>query len=196
MVNKHGTRAWVNNFVSRNVSVVNLQTDQVIDTIRYAALPSPGSPEEIVAVGAEMFFGSRGNFDRPAGTTVSTSERLSSDGWQSCASCHFKGLTDSVVWAFGTGPRKSLPLNASFNPNNRNQQKILNYSAVNDEVEDFDAQHPQRLGPRRARGRALACSDPAARSAGDEHIRSEPRPDHRRQRQHQYAAVRSSTRSR
>ncbi len=161
VVNKQGTRAWVNNFVSRNVSKVNLQTDQVIDTIRYAALPSPGSPEEIVAVGAEMFFGSRGNFDRPAGTTVSTSERLSSDAWQSCASCHFKGLTDSVVWAFGTGPRKSLPLNASFNPNNRNQQKILNYSAVNDEVEDFSLNIRNVSGPG-ALAAAVACSDPAA----------------------------------
>ena len=46
-----------------------------------------------------MFFSSRGHFDRPAATTVSTDERLSSEGWQSCASCHFKGLTDGVIWA-------------------------------------------------------------------------------------------------
>jgi len=157
VVNRRGTRAWVNNFVSRNVSVVNLQTDQVIRTIRYAALPAPGSPEEVVAVGAEMFFGSRGFFN-PAGNT-SRSERLSSDGWQSCSSCHFKGLTDSVVWSFGTGPRKSLPLNASFNPNDRNQQKIFNYSAVNDEVEDFDLNTRNVSGPG-ALAAAQACSAP------------------------------------
>jgi YVTN family beta-propeller protein len=161
VVNKQGTRAWVNNFVSRNVTKVNLQNDTVIGTTRYAALPAPGSMDEIVAVGAEMFFGSRGNFDRPAGTTVSTSERLSSDAWQSCSSCHFKGLTDSVVWAFGTGPRKSLPLNASFNPNDRNQQKILNYSAVNDEIEDFSINIRNVSGPGPLAA-AVECSDPAA----------------------------------
>jgi YVTN family beta-propeller protein len=160
VVNKQGTRAWVNNFVSRNVTRVNLQTDQVIGTTRYAALPTPGSAEEIVAVGAEMFFSSRGNFDRPAGTTVSTSERLSSDAWQSCASCHFKGLTDSVVWSFGTGPRKSLPLNASFNPSARTQQKILNYSAVNDEIEDFSLNIRNVSGPG-ALAAPVPCSDPA-----------------------------------
>jgi YVTN family beta-propeller protein len=157
VVNRQGTRAWVNNFVSRNVTKVNLQNDTVIGTIRYAALPPPGSQEEIVAVGAEMFFGSRGVFN-PAGNTA-TSERLSSEGWQSCASCHFKGLTDSVVWSFGTGPRKSLPLNASFNPNDRNQQKILNYSAVNDEVEDFDINIRNVSGPGPLAA-ALACSAP------------------------------------
>jgi YVTN family beta-propeller protein len=159
VVNRQGTRAWVNNFVSRNVTKVNLQNDTVIGTTRYAALPAPGSQEEVVAVGAEMFFSSRGNFDRPAGTTASTSERLSSDAWQSCSSCHFKGLTDSVVWAFGTGPRKSLPLNASFNPNDRNQQKILNYSAVNDEIEDFDINTRNVSGPG-ALAAAMPCSDP------------------------------------
>jgi YVTN family beta-propeller protein len=164
VVNRRGTKAWVNNFVSRNISVVNLQNDQVIRTIRYAALPAAGSTEEIVAVGAEMFFGSRGNFNRPAGTTVSTSERLSSEGWQSCASCHFKGLTDSVVWAFGTGPRKSLPLNASFNPSDRNQQKILNYSAVNDEVEDFELNIRNVSGPGPLAA-ATACSDPVPPAA-------------------------------
>jgi YVTN family beta-propeller protein len=154
-VNRRGSRAWVYNFVSRNISVVNLRTDAVIRTIRHAALPAPGSQEEVVAVGAEMFFGSRGFFN-PAGNT-SRSERLSSEGWQSCSSCHFEGLTDSVVWAFGTGPRKSLPLNASFNPNDRSQQKIFNYSAVNDEVEDFDLNTRNVSGPG-----ALAAPQPCS----------------------------------
>src|SRR4051812_729117 len=38
VINKAGTRAYVNNFVSRNVSVVNLQTDQVIRVIKTAPL--------------------------------------------------------------------------------------------------------------------------------------------------------------
>jgi DNA-binding beta-propeller fold protein YncE len=161
VVNRRGTRAWVYNFVSRNVSVVDLTNDQVIATIRYADLPAPGSQEEVVAVGAEMFFGSRGFFN-PAGNT-SRSERLSSEGWQSCSSCHFEGLTDSVVWAFGSGPRKSLPLNASFNPSNRDQQKIFNYSAVNDEVEDFDLNTRNVSGP----GPLVAAQPCSAAPPGD-----------------------------
>ena len=85
-------RAYVNNFVSGNVSVLNLANDTVIDTIRTSPLPAAGSPEEINRVGAEVFFSSRGHFNRPANATVSTDERLSSEGWQSCSSCHFKGL--------------------------------------------------------------------------------------------------------
>ena len=81
------------------------------------------------------------------GTTVSSSDRLSSEGWQNCASCHFEGLTDGVVWQFGAGPRKSVPLNATFNPHNRTEQRVLNYSAIFDEVEDFEANIRNVSGP-------------------------------------------------
>ena len=150
-INAAGTRAYVTNFVSRNVSVVDLRTDRVIRTIRTTRLPAPGSFEEVVAVGAEMFFSSRGNFNRPAGTTVSTTDRLSSEGWQSCSSCHFKGLTDGVVWSFPDGPRKSVPLNGTFDPHQpadrRFANRILNYTPVRDEVEDFELNIRNVSGP-------------------------------------------------
>jgi YVTN family beta-propeller protein len=148
-ITNDGRRAYVTNFVSRNVSVVDTNTDQVIRTIQTSAPPPAGSPAEVVAVGAEMFFSSRGNFNRPptANANVSTSERLSSEGWQSCSSCHFKGLTDGVIWEFGSGPRKSVPLNATFNPRNPQQQRILNYSGIFDEVEDFEANVRNVSGP-------------------------------------------------
>jgi YVTN family beta-propeller protein len=167
VINKKGTRAYVVNFVSRNVSVVDLTNDTVIAAIRTAPLPPPGSPEEVVSVGAEMFFSSRGNFNRPPNTVVSTNERLSSEGWQSCASCHFEGLTDAVVWEFGTGPRKSVPLNASFNPRNPNEQRVFNYSAIFDEVEDFEINVRNVSGPG-ALAAPLPCSaPPPAVSAND-----------------------------
>jgi hypothetical protein len=90
-------RAYVANFVSRNVSVVDLAADAVVATIVSAALPAPSSSSETNLVGAEMFFSSRGSFDPIAGFTNSLRNRLSSEGWQACASCHFKGLTDGVV---------------------------------------------------------------------------------------------------
>ena len=145
-INSTGTVAYVANFVSRNVSVVDLTTDSVIAVVPTSDLPAPGSQGETNLVGAEMFFSSRGNFDTIPGTN-SLRDRLSSEGWQSCASCHFKGLTDGVIWQFNAGPRKSVPLNSTFNPQNRNQQRLLNYSAIFDEVEDFEANIRNVSGP-------------------------------------------------
>jgi YVTN family beta-propeller protein len=145
-INSAGTRAYVANFVSRNVSVVDLTTDSVIAVVPTSDLPTPGSQGETNLVGAEMFFSSRGNFDSIPGTN-SLRDRLSSEGWQSCASCHFKGLTDGVIWQFAAGPRKSTPLNATFNPHKRTEQRLLNYSAIFDEVEDFEINIRNVSGP-------------------------------------------------
>jgi YVTN family beta-propeller protein len=153
-ITSDGGRAYVANFVSRNVSVVNLLNDSVEAVVSTSNLPAPGSQGETNLVGAEMFFSSRGNFDQIPGTN-SLRDRLSSEGWQSCASCHFKGLTDGVIWQFNAGPRKSVPLNATFNPHNRSQQRILNYSAIFDEVEDFEANIRNISGPGPLAGGAL-----------------------------------------
>ena len=153
-INSTGTVAYVANFVSRNVSVVDLTSDAVIAVVSTSDLPAPGSQSETNLVGAEMFFASRGNFDTVPGTN-SLRDRLSSEGWQACASCHFKGLTDGVVWQFAAGPRKSVPLNSTFSPHNRTQQRVLNYSAIFDEVEDFEANIRNVSGPGALTGGAL-----------------------------------------
>ena len=145
-ITSDGTRAYVANFVSRNVSVVDLPNDKVIATVESFPLPTPGLGGATNLVGAEMFFSSRGHFDFIPGTN-SLRERLSQDGWQSCSSCHFKGLTDGVIWQFNAGPRKSVPLNATFNPHGHTQQRLLNYSAIFDEVEDFEANIRNISGP-------------------------------------------------
>jgi YVTN family beta-propeller protein len=147
VVNLAGTRAYVANFVSRNVSVVDLRADRVVKTVQTSPPAAAGTIGQVVSAGAEVFFSSRGNFDRPANAAVPTSERLAANGWQSCASCHFKGLTDGVVWEFASGPRKSVPLNATFNPRNPTQQRILNYSGIFDEVDDFEANVRNVSGP-------------------------------------------------
>jgi hypothetical protein len=43
VVNRQGTRAWVNNFVSRNVTKVNLQNDTVIGTTSGRSAPDRAS---------------------------------------------------------------------------------------------------------------------------------------------------------
>jgi YVTN family beta-propeller protein len=146
VVDKTGTTAYTMNFVSRNVSVVDLSQDKVVQTIRTTDLPPPGSKEEELLVGAEMFFSSRGYFNPPPDGS-SRRDRLSSEGWQNCASCHFEGLTDGVIWSFGNGPRKSLAMNGTFNPHNRKEQKILNNSPARDEIEDFDLNIRNVSGP-------------------------------------------------
>ena len=147
VITADGAFAYVVNFVSGNISKVDLLRDKVVATIRTLPLPPPGSFAETIAVGAEMFFSSRGHFDRPAHATVSTDERLSSEGWQNCASCHFEGWSDGVVWFFGPGPRKSISLAGSFNPRNREEQRILNYSAQRDETQDFTLNARNVSGP-------------------------------------------------
>ena len=146
VVDKTGTTAYTMNFVSRNLSVVDLSQDKVVQTIRTTNLPPPGSKEEELLVGAEMFFSSRGYFNPPPDGS-SRRDRLSSEGWQNCASCHFEGLTDGVIWSFGNGPRKSLAMNGTFNPHNRKEQKILNNSPARDEIEDFDLNIRNVSGP-------------------------------------------------
>jgi YVTN family beta-propeller protein len=156
VITDNGNKAYVANFVSGNVSVVNLNQDKVVEVVQTANFQN-----EAVAVGAEMFFSSRGSFDRPANADadISTVQRLSQDGWQACSSCHFKGLTDGVIWAFGTGPRKSVNLAGTFNPEDRSEQKILNYSGIFDEIEDFEDNIRNTSGPG-ALAAAIACRLP------------------------------------
>ena len=164
VITDDGDTAYVMNFVSRNVSVVNLTNDMVVKVVKTTDLPQPGSQDERTQAGAEMFFSSRGNFNLPAGANAnfSTRNRLSQEGWQACSTCHFVGWTDGVIWAFGTGARKSVPLNASFNPHNPSQQRIFNYSAIFDEVEDFEGNIRNTSGP--GPGPAVPCDGGPATS--------------------------------
>jgi YVTN family beta-propeller protein len=138
VINSTGTRGYVANEVSRDVTIVNLAAEQALATVSTAALPTPGTLEATVHYGRGLFF-SAAEVNLPTLGPVVPANKLSSEGWSGCVSCHAFGLTDQVVWMFNAGPRRSLPLNATFNPHNRNDQKILNYSAVRDEVQDFEA---------------------------------------------------------
>lgn len=135
VVNNADTRAYVYNFISKDVSVVDLTASPEAETSRIQStdLPAAGSDAAKFLAGNELFHTSRGEFDE------GVSERMSNEGWQACSSCHPDGLSDGVVWAFASGPRKSIPLNGTYSPDNpTGNQRILNYSAVFDELEDFE----------------------------------------------------------
>lgn len=140
-ISPDNNRAFVLNYISRNLSVVDLSNDTVTQVLRVTDLPPAGSTEEQLQVGAEVFFSSRGVFNQ------GKVNRLSSEGWQNCASCHFAGLTDGNIWQFGSGPRKSVPLNVTWSPHNPDDQRILNYSGIFDEVQDFELNIRNVSGP-------------------------------------------------
>ena len=144
VVNGADTRAYVANENSRDVSVIDLASNRVIATVASAALPAAGSADARRLIGKAIFDSSTG-VDLPllSSTALSGSvqrfpPRLSNEGWSSCKACHGFGKTDGVVWVFGTGPRRSSPLNWTFNPLDASDIKLLNHSAVNNEVQDFE----------------------------------------------------------
>jgi len=69
---------------------------------------------------------------------------MSNFGWSNCASCHPNGRTDGVTWMFPDGPRQTISLDGTFDHQLVNNQaildhiRILNWSAVRDEVQDFE----------------------------------------------------------
>ena len=135
VVNNADTRAYVMNFISRDVTVIDLTAspEKALGKVQVADLPPAGSDNAVTLLGNELFNTSVGEFDD------GVKGRMSNNGWQACASCHFEGLTDGVVWQFPAGPRKSIPLNASFSPKAPDtDQRVLNYSAIFDEVCDFE----------------------------------------------------------
>jgi YVTN family beta-propeller protein len=142
VVNWNDTRAYVMNYISRDVSVIDLTgvREQVIATLPSASLPTPGTPEDLVQIGKELYNTSVGVFDpaTPGGQPITG--RMSASGWGACATCHPSGLSDQVVWIFPDGPRRTIPQHADFDPGDplRQQMRILNASASRDEQEDFE----------------------------------------------------------
>jgi YVTN family beta-propeller protein len=156
VLNSKDTRAYVMDFVSRDIAVVDISGNDpklyhTIARIQSAQLPAPGSDEAVVQRGKHLFNsaigpeGAAANSKRPAG-------RMSDFGWGTCYSCHVQGLTDSVTWMFPDGPRQAISMESTFQFENGkpqavihngapvlpdSHQRALNWSAVRDEVQDF-----------------------------------------------------------
>lgn len=130
VLNNTDTRAYVMNYISRDVTVIDVTRfpEQVIATMRSSSLPAAGTPEELVQAGKELYNTSIGEFTSSAGN-------MASEGWQACASCHPWGLSDNVVWLFGAGPRRTLSQHTDFAGGT---MRALNWSAIFDEQQDFE----------------------------------------------------------
>ena len=137
-INGRDDRAYVMNEVSRDVSVVDLTTHAVIATVPSADLPAPNTEAATIQIGKAVFNSSTGVNLPQLGAAGVIGKRLSNNGWGACSACHPFGLTDGVVWIFASGPRRTIPLHASFNPRDPHDAKILNHSAIFDELQDFE----------------------------------------------------------
>jgi hypothetical protein len=129
----HKRWAFVMNEVSRNISVIDFNQQTVAGasvaeavTARSAALPAENSTEDKVRKGKRFFNTSTGRWS------------LKGQGWTGCQSCHMDGLTDNVTWFFARGPRQSTSLDGSFSKKDANDQRIFNWTAIFDEVADFE----------------------------------------------------------
>ena len=143
VLNTSDKRAYVMNYISRNISVLALDggPERVIATVQSAALPAFGSTEDKIHAGKELYNTSVGEFDPPNPFSSPVVGRMSNKGWGACSACHPNGLTDNVVWIFPAGPRKTIPQHADFDPSdpNRTKMRLLNWSANRDEQEDFES---------------------------------------------------------
>ncbi|MEZ4309918.1 MAG: hypothetical protein R3F14_17915, partial [Polyangiaceae bacterium] len=92
-----------------------------------SALPAAGTPEDARLKGKRFFNTGLGRWS------------LRGEGWGSCGACHLDGLTDNVTWYFARGPRQSTSLDGTFSSKNGDDQRILNWTAIFDELADFEA---------------------------------------------------------
>ena len=141
VINSTDTRGYVMNYVSRDVTVLNLAApEQVLATVLSSNQPAPGSQAEKIQVGKELYNTSVGVFDpaTPGGSAIAG--RMSNNGWGACATCHPFGLSDNVVWIFPSGPKRTIPQHTDFDLTDATRSKMrpLNWSAERDEEEDFE----------------------------------------------------------
>lgn len=129
---KHKRFAFVANDVTRNVTVIDFNTQAVAggasapSAFASAAMPTAGSLEDSIRKGKRFFDTATGRWS------------LKGQGWNGCQSCHMDGLTDNVTWFFARGPRQSVSLDGSFSKKDKNDQRIFNWTAIFDEVADFE----------------------------------------------------------
>jgi YVTN family beta-propeller protein len=130
-VSPDGTRLYVNNFMDRTVSVLDIATlvkqgsngVPVVKTL--AAVTSEKLGAQVMA-GKQLFYDAK-------------DPRLALDAYVSCAACHSDGGQDGRVWdmtGFGEGLRNTVSLRGRSGMG----QGPLHWSANFDEVQDFEGQ--------------------------------------------------------
>jgi hypothetical protein len=124
--------ALVTSQVSRNAHVLDFNTQAVAGgamapvVVQTSALPTPGSAEDKILRGERFFRTGTGRWS------------LRGQGWGACTSCHGDGLSDNVTWYFARGPRQSTSLDGTFGSKHKEDQRFLNWTAIKDQITDFE----------------------------------------------------------
>jgi hypothetical protein len=123
--------AFVASDVTRNVAAIDLATQKIAGTdADPRVLASAGqpltAPDQARLRGKRFFNTGLGRWS------------FRGQGWGACQSCHVDGLTDNVTWYFARGPRQSVSLDGSFASTDPADQRIFNWTAFLDEVDDFE----------------------------------------------------------
>jgi DNA-binding beta-propeller fold protein YncE len=152
VMSRDGTRAYANNDINTSISALDLVQNTVLARdIEASAPPAPGTNAHRIALGELAFFtalglpdtldtNGDGTFDIPLRDVnpLQHKNKASNGAWSSCGSCHMEGHSDNVTWSFVTGPRQTIPLEGTFARNDLSDQRILNWSAVQGSVTDFN----------------------------------------------------------
>ncbi len=120
------TFAFTINEHTRNVSVISLATQSTVAAVQSVPAPTAGSDAARVLDGRRFFVTGLGRWS------------FRGQGWNSCEACHGDGLTDTVTWYFARGPRQSTSLDGTFDSDDPTQQRLLNWTAIFDEIHDFE----------------------------------------------------------
>lgn len=118
-----GDQAYAYNEVGRSVSHIDLAT-QTTTELDVESAPQPSTSGEQEALKGQRFFNTG-------------QARWSTNGWVACVACHPFGTTDNVTFVFPAGPRQVVDTSATFDRGGTTQ-RILNWTAIFDEVHDFE----------------------------------------------------------
>jgi YVTN family beta-propeller protein len=131
IVSKDGTRLYVQNFMERTLSVIDislLTKNGEFKSSQVATLKSINSEKLSATVlkGKQLFYDAK-------------DIRLAGDSYMSCATCHNDAGHDGRVWdltGFGEGLRNTIPLKGRAGMG----QGFLHWTANFDEIQDFEKQ--------------------------------------------------------
>ena len=132
VANTHAN-AFVANDVTRNVSAIDLAkqivagSDATNDPRATLSTPLPTTAAEQSRLRGKHFF-----------NTGLGRWSLNGQAWGSCQACHIDGLTDNVTWYFARGPRQSVDISGTFSKTDPNDTRIMNWTALFDEMADFE----------------------------------------------------------
>jgi DNA-binding beta-propeller fold protein YncE len=126
-------RAYVNCWITRDLGVVDLAAQQLTSAVSAAALPTDATGQSQQR-GRRFYFTGRGRWSASVANGAAGGE-----GWSSCGSCHPDGLTDNITWQFNAGPRQTTSQDGTFSHGpGAQKQRMLNWTAINDEMHDFE----------------------------------------------------------